>query len=57
MTLTLVKKKCMVGLNVSINYEFNLLNHVGVVAKRVYAAETAAHEGVDNTPLGQRAEG
>ena len=37
------------------NYEFNLLNHVGVAAKRVCAAaaaETAAHEGDDNTPLG-----
>ena len=36
------------------NYEFNLLNNVGVVAKRVCAAaaETAVHEGDDNTPLG-----
>ena len=37
------------------NYEFNLLHHVGVVAKRVCAAaaaETAAHEGDDNTPSG-----
>ena len=33
------------------NYEFILFNHVGVVAKRVCAAaETAAHEGDDNTP-------
>ena len=36
------------------NYEFYMLNHVGVVAKRVCAAaaaaETAAHEGDDNTP-------
>ena len=42
------------------NYEFNLLNYVGVVAKRVCAAgaaaETAAHEGDDNTLSGQRAE-
>ena len=56
MTLTLSKKKCREGLNVCMNYEFNLLNHVGVVAKRVCAAaaaaaaaetaaETAAHEG------------
>ena len=31
------------------NYEFNLLHHVGVVAKRVYAAaETAASEGDNN---------
>ena len=37
------------------NYEFNLLHHVGVVAKgrRAAAAETAAaHEGYDNTPSG-----
>ena len=31
------------------NYEFNMLHHVGVVTKKVLAA--AAHEGVDNTPL------
>ena len=41
------------------NYEFNLLNYVGVVAKRVCAAgaaaETAAHKGDDNTLSGQRA--
>ena len=48
MTLTLGKKKCREGLNVCMNYEFNLLHHVGVVAKRVRAA--AAHEGDDNTP-------
>ena len=37
------------------NYEFNLLHHVGVVAKRVCAAaETAANEGDDNTPSGPR---
>ena len=57
MTLTLGKKKCREGLNVCMNYEFNLLHHVGVVAKRVRAAaaaETAAaaHEGDDNTPSG-----
>ena len=43
------------------NYIFNLLNHVGVVAKRVCAAAaaetTAAHEGDDNTPLGKKLEG
>ena len=33
-------------------YEFNLLHHVGVVAERVLAAETA-HEGDDNTPRGK----
>ena len=35
-------------------YEFNLLHHVGVVAKRVRAAavETAGHEGDDNTSSG-----
>ena len=35
MTLTLGKKKCREGLNVCMNYEFNLLHHVGVVAKKV----------------------
>ena len=43
------------------NYEFNLLHHVGVVAKRVCAAaaavETAAHEGDDNTPSGPTGRG
>ena len=44
------------------NYEINLLHHVGVVAERVCAAAaetaaetaaaTAAHEGDDNTPSG-----
>ena len=36
------------------NYEFNLLPHVGVVAKRVCAAAAAgtALEGDDNTPSG-----
>ena len=34
------------------NYEFNLLHHVGVVAKRLCPAAAAetAHEGDDNTP-------
>ena len=36
------------------NYEFNLLHHVGVVAKRVRAA---AHEGDDNTPPGPTGRG
>ena len=48
-------------MNVCLNYQFNLLHHVGVVAKRVRAsaaavtaAETsaAAHEGDDNTASG-----
>ena len=39
------------------NYEFNLLHHVGVVAKRVCAAATAAHEGDDNIPLGPKGRG
>ena len=49
------------------NYEFNLVHHVGVVAKRVRAAvdaaetaaETAAaaHEGDDNTPSGPTGRG
>ena len=48
--MTLGKKKGREGLNVCMNYEFNLLHHVGEVAKRVCAAaETAAHEGDDNT--------
>ena len=38
------------------NYEFNLLHHVGVVAKRVCAA-AAAHEGDDNTPSGPTGRG
>ena len=52
--MTLGEKKCREGLNVCMNYEFNLLHHVDVVAKRVCAAaaETAVHEGDDNTPLG-----
>ena len=58
MTLTLGEKKCREGLNVCMNYEFNLLHHVGVVAKRVCAAAAAvavaaaetAHEGDNNTP-------
>ena len=45
----------------TMNYEFNLLNHVGVVAKIVCAAaaaaETAAHEGGDNTPSGPTGRG
>ena len=60
MTLTLGKKKCREGLNVCMNYEFNLLHHVGVVAKRVCAAaaaETAAREWDDNTPLGPTGRG
>ena len=48
--MTLGKKKCREGLNVCRNYEFNMLHHVGVVAKRVRAA---AHEGYDNTPSGR----
>ena len=43
------------------NYEINLLHHVGLVAKRVRAAaaaaETAAHEGDDNTPSGPTGRG
>ena len=53
MTLTLGVKKCREGLNVCMNYEYNLLQHVGVVAKRVRGA-AAAHEGDDNTPSGPR---
>ena len=41
------------------NYEFNLLHHVGVVAKTVCAAAAAAaaHEGEDNTPSGPTGRG
>ena len=53
MAFTLGKKKCREGLNVCMNYEFILLHHVGVVAKRVSAA-AAAHEGDDITPVGPR---
>ena len=55
MTLTLCNKKLPEGLNVCMNYEFNMLHHVGVVAKRVHAAaETAAaHEWDNNTPSGR----
>ena len=59
--MTLGKKKCREGLNVCMNYELNLLHHAGVVAKRVgasaAAAETAAHEGDDNTPSGPTGRG
>ena len=37
------------------NYEFNLLHHVGVVAKRVRAA--AAHKRDNNTPSGPTGRG
>ena len=60
MTLTSGKKKFREGLNVCMNYEFYLLHHVGVVAKKVCAAAAAAetaHEGDDNTLRAQRAEG
>ena len=41
------------------NYKFNLLHHVGVVAKRLHAAAaaSAAHEGDDNTPSGPTGRG
>ena len=42
------------------NYEFRLLHHVGVVAKRqcaAAAAETVAHKGDDNIPLGPTGRG
>ena len=62
MTLTLGKKKCWEGSNVCMNYEFNLMHHVGVVAKRVRAAaaavaETAAHKGTTKPLRAQWAEG
>ena len=51
LTMTLGKKSAGRGW---MNYEFNLLHHVGVVAKRVRAA---AHEGDDNTPSGPTGRG
>ena len=57
MTFTLGKKKCQEGLNVCMNYDFNLLHHVGVVAKRVCEAAAAAHEGDDNTPSSRTGQG
>ena len=41
------------------NYEFNLLHHVGVAAKRLCAAaaEAAAQEREDNTPSGPTGQG
>ena len=40
------------------NYEVNVIRHVGVVGKRVRAAaETAAHEGDDNTTSGPTGRG
>ena len=54
MTLTLGKNNRREGFNVCMNYEFNLLHHAGIGAKRmrVAAEETAAaaHEWDDNTP-------
>ena len=57
--MTLGRIKCREGLKVCMNYKFNLLHHVCVVAKRVCAAaaETAAHEGDDNTPSGPTGRG
>ena len=57
--MTMGEKKCREGLNVCVNYEFNLLHHVGVVAKRLCAAAavTAAHKGDDNTPSGPKGRG
>ena len=52
------KKKCQEGLIVCINYEFILLHHVGVVAKKVCAAAAeTVHEGDDNTPSGPMGRG
>ena len=50
--MTLGKKICREGLNVCMNYEFNLLHHVSVVAKRLCAAAETAHKGDDTTPSG-----
>ena len=56
MTLTFEKKIA----GIECLYEFNLLHHVGVVPKgriRRAAAETAVHEGNDNTPSGPMGRG
>ena len=52
--MTLGKKICREGSNVCMYYEFNLLHHVCVVAKRLHAA---AHEGDNNTPSGPTGRG
>ena len=44
--MTLGEKICWEGLDVCMNFQFNLLHHVGVVAKILRAA--AAHKGDDN---------
>ena len=36
------------GLNVCMNYEFNLSHHVGIVAERLREAAASAHEGDNN---------
>ena len=36
--MNLSEKNCREGFNVCMNYEFNLLHHAGVVAKRLRAA-------------------
>ena len=56
--MTLGKNNCREGLNVCMNYVFKMLHHVDVVAKRLHAtAETAVHEGDDNTHLGPTGRG
>ena len=49
--MTLGKENLSEGLNVCMNYELNLLHHVGVVAKKLCAV-AATHEGDNNTPSG-----
>ena len=46
MTLTFGKKLLPEGLNVCINYEFNLLDHAGVVQKR-WRRKAGAHDRTD----------
>ena len=57
--MTLGKNICREGLNVCMNYEFNLWHHVGVVAKKVRGAVAeTTHKGDDKTPYsGPRGEG
>ena len=50
LTLTLGKKNGPEGLNVNMNYEFNLLDYVGVVAKASKYGGRCLAGGAGNTP-------
>ena len=53
--MTLGEKKCREGLNVGMNYAFNLLHHVDVVAKRVRRRRRRRRR--RNTPSGTTGRG